>query len=213
MATDNIPTVSATLRLEPCIYSLSSEPPTLHLEVTSYHNGPVTTLIDNLSPRWMLRNGTALIVTDLVNDCTVEQTKRRPCRIPPPSKTSVPLIESQLCTLYPKQPLLISAPFFIRFRQQSALLHATDPIQAVGIEMDERSGNVHPLVPGHKYKVSLSKDEHLRWDSIRWWRYGTKEEVLKRELDGRAVRYGNSPNGVIAVDTSRVAPIVFTCTE
>ncbi|KAI1170792.1 hypothetical protein F4777DRAFT_567785 [Nemania sp. FL0916] len=205
MAAENIPRVSATLRLEPCAYSLS-KPPTLHLEITSYHNSPITIFADDLSPEWMLRNGTALIIMDLAGDRVVEQVKRRPCRIPPPSSVSVPLIESKLYTLYPEQPLILAAPFFINPKKQNNSSERD-------IETDERQSDDQPFIPGHRYKVSLSGHRHLPWDSIRWWEHGTKEEVLRRGPDGREVRYGNSPHGTIAVDISRIHPIVFECTE
>ncbi|KAI0398884.1 hypothetical protein F4802DRAFT_591719 [Xylaria palmicola] len=214
MAIEDIPRLSAMLRLEPATYSLSSEPSTLYLGITSYHNDPITILTENLSPQWMLRNGTALIITDLDNDCVVEQVKRRPCRIPPPTSVSVPLIESHLYTLYPEQPLVLSAPFSVRFKQQNqSPSTSTDPAQEWGSQTDRRSSSTQPFVPGHSYKVSLSGDRHLQWYSIRWWEYGTKEEVLARGLDRRVVRFGNGPHKPISVDISGINPIIFRCTE
>ncbi|KAI1111618.1 hypothetical protein F5Y14DRAFT_305140 [Nemania sp. NC0429] len=206
MATGDIPRVSAALYLKPSTYSLSSKPPTLHLEITSYHSSPITIFADRLSPEWMLRNGTALLITDLAGDRVVEQIKRKPCRIPPPSGVFVPLTESKLQTLYPEQPLVLAAPFSINFKRQNNSSESE-------ARKDERESSDRPLIPSHKYKVSLSGHRHLPWDSIRWWEYGMKDEVLGTGLDGREVRYGRSPHGTILVDTSQIDTIVFDCTE
>ncbi|KAI1108450.1 hypothetical protein F5Y14DRAFT_436163 [Nemania sp. NC0429] len=211
MAAEDIPKVSATLRLEPPIYSISSEPSTLHLEVTSHHHSPITILADNLSVHWMLYNGTAFIITDLASNRVVEQIKRVPTRTPLPSRFSVPVLDWQLYTLYPEEPLLLTGPFFLHFKQL--------PEKGPEMERDWVSimggspSSAQPLLLEHRYMISLSGDEYMRWDKIRWWEYGTKEELLKRGLDGREVTYGAGPHGSISVDTSQIEPIVFKCTE
>ncbi|KAI1195864.1 hypothetical protein F5X97DRAFT_326093 [Nemania serpens] len=203
--------VSATLRLDPSTYSLSSEPPTLHLEVTSHYYAPITILADNLSLHWMLSNGTALVITDLSNNRIVEQRKRIPSRTPPPPRYPVSVMDWQLHTLFPGQPLLLSGHFSVPFKQSRENYH---PGQGCCSEID-RSPSIcaHPLIPGRRYKVSLSGDEHMRWDRIRWWQYGTKDELLDGYLDGREVTYGDGPHGSISIDTSRIDPIVFECAE
>ncbi|KAI1179714.1 hypothetical protein F4777DRAFT_396645 [Nemania sp. FL0916] len=218
MATESIPEVSATLRLEPSIYSLSSGPPTLCLELTSHHNCPITIITDRLGPGWMLRNGTALIITDLTSNCIIEQNKRKPCFIPPPPRVSVPLIESHICTLYPDQPQVFSAPFNVKFRhrlQNGSLVESSTLGRAQGEspDTDRTPSSDPPLVLGHRYMVSLSDDGHLPWHKIRWWEYGTKQELLERGLNGRTVKHGPAPHGGLHVEKLQIKPIIFTCTE
>lgn len=194
MANENMPQISATLGLDKSIYSISSnDPPELKLTVTSHHTEPITIFADDLSPRLMIRTGSVLTITDLSNNKIVKQTRRTHCRIPPPSHVAVPLEESQFHTLFPGQPLTLSAPF-----------------------QGSRSGTtagVDGLETGHRYMIGLSGSQRLQWNRICWWEYGTKEEILAKGLDGREVLYGKGPHEAILVDISAIEPIYLECKD
>lgn len=116
------------------------------------------------------------------------------CRIPLPSEVAIPLDESQLYTLYPGQPLTLSALF-------------------TGSSRPRTANGVDNLVPKHKYMITISGSQRLQWYRIRWWEYGTKEELLAKGLDGRQVRYGKGPHEPIEIDTTGIAeqPIYLEC--
>ncbi|KAI1365886.1 hypothetical protein F5Y08DRAFT_302893 [Xylaria arbuscula] len=173
-----IPRVSASLSLHPTTYSVSSdEPPHLNLTVTSHHNAAITIFADDLSPRLITHTGCALTITDLADGTVVKQTMRTHCRIPLPKRFAVPLDESQFHTLYPSQSLTFSAQF---------------------------TNGVDSLVPGHKYMIAVSRSQRLQWYRVRWWDFGTKEEVLAKGLDGRQVRYGKGPQEPIDIEITGI---------
>ena len=69
------PQVSASLSLNPTIYSVSSYAPAqLNLTITSHHTAAITIFADNLSPKLITRTGCALIVIDLADNAVVKQT-------------------------------------------------------------------------------------------------------------------------------------------
>ncbi|KAI1348767.1 hypothetical protein F5Y01DRAFT_291145 [Xylaria sp. FL0043] len=196
MDTD-VPEVAASLNRNPTMYSVSShEPLLLTLTVTSKYTHPITIFADDLSPRSMTQTGCALIITDLTNNTIVKQTKRTHCRIPLSKKVVVPLDESLFYTLHPSQPLTFSAPF-------------------TGSSTSRFSNGVDGLKPGHRYMITFSDSRRSQWNRIRWWEYGTKEEVLARGLDGREVRYGKGPHEPIEIDVSgiREKPIYLECMQ
>lgn len=195
MATDT-PQVSATLTLDSATYSVSSDkPPHLNLTITSHHKDAITIFADDLSPRLITQTSSALVITDLADNSIIKQTTRTNCRIPPPTKITVPLDESMFYTLYPGRPLTLSAPFTGSSKR---------PGTANGVDS---------LDPGHKYMITLSGSQRLQWYKIRWWEYGTKEEVLAKGLDGREVRYGKGPHEPIEIDIQgiREQPIYLDC--
>ncbi|KAI0454424.1 hypothetical protein F5B21DRAFT_475336 [Xylaria acuta] len=194
MASDT-PQVSASLSLNPTTYSVSSdEPPHLSLTITSQYTGAITIFADDLSPRLIVQTGCALVITDLADNTVVKQTTRTNCRIPLPQKVAVPLDESLFYTLYPNRPLTLSAPF-------------------AGSSKPRATNGVHSLQPGHKYMITLSGSQRLQWNRIRWWEYGTKDEMLAKGLDGREVRYGRGPHEPIEIDITSIPekPIYLHC--
>ena len=66
--------------------------------------------------------------------------------------------------------------------------------------------------------LQLAEDERVPWDTIRWWEYGMKEEVLHPEgaeggLDGRKVRFGTGPHEGIRLDFTAFRGVSFRCVE
>ena len=133
----------------------------------------------------------------------MRQRRSTRCKIPPPSKVAVPLNEQLFRTLLPGTPLVFSAPFY------STLLAKDDPNYAAG------GGGVDGLEPGHRYVLALADNPRVSWNFIRWWEYGTKEQVLRGEkkLDGRAVRFDPGPHEAIIIDSKSVRDVAFQCPE
>ncbi|KAI0549483.1 hypothetical protein F4679DRAFT_546272 [Xylaria curta] len=194
---NNTPRISASLCLDLDTYSVSSDiPPHLNLTITSHHTDAITIFADDLSPRLITQSGSALIITDLADNTVIKQTTRTNCRIPLPRKVAVSLDESLFYTLYPNRPLTLSTPFTAPSNRRTA-------------------NGVDSLRPGHKYMITLSGSQRLRWNEVRWWEFGTKEEVLAKGLDAREVRYGGGPHEPIEIDITGISekPIYLNCKQ
>lgn len=216
MESRSIPKISASLSIDPATHSFAnSQAPNLNLTITSQHTDPITIYADNPSPKTILTCA-ALTMTDLTTGSEVHQEKRTHCRIPPPTRIAVPLIERLFHTLLPNVPLTLSAPFTRdRTRTGGKPLAKHDPDYGGN---RQRSCGVDGLERGHRYAVSLASKPRVQWYVIRWWEYGTKEEVLRGDgeggsLDGRQVRYGRGPHESIVMDLTNIAVIEFECQE
>lgn len=223
-----LPKISISIRIDPSTHSFANpHPPTLHLTTTSHHPSPITIYADDLSPKLMLNCGD-FIITDLTTGGThIRQSIRTNCRIPPPTKVSVPLNESLFHTLLPNVPLTLSAPF-ARTGDNPKPLSKIDSVSAEA-ETDGRNSNessaarhgacgVDGLEPGHRYVLSLAIKPRVSWNVVRWWEYGTKEQVLRGDgdgahLDGRRVKWGPGPHPAIVVDMASVTDVEFECVE
>lgn len=213
------PIISASISITPATHSFSNQQaPTLNLIITSQHSDPITIYADDLRPSLMLACG-AFTITSLTNGCEIKQTVRTNCRIPPPSKVSVPLNEELFHTLLPKKPLTLSTPFSRRRPESGGRpLAKSDPDYAN--DRTARSGacGVDGLEPGNDYILNLASTSRVQWNIIRWWEYGTKEQVLHPEgnesaLDGRKVKFGRGPHEAITIDTTSIGPVTFQCRE
>ena len=170
----------------------------------------------------------AFIITDLTTGPTpIRQSIRTHCRIPPPTKIPVPLDESLFHTLLPNIPLTLSAPF-ARSGDKPKPLSKIDSVSAE-VESNARNGNdssaarhgacgVDGLEPGHRYRLSLASKPRVGWNVVRWWEYGTKEQVLGgngdgAQLDGRRVKWGPGPHPAIVLDIASVEGAEFECAE
>ncbi|KAK2756848.1 hypothetical protein FQN53_008548 [Emmonsiellopsis sp. PD_33] len=215
------PRLSTTLSLSPPKHSFSSsQAPSLNLTLTSHHSEPITIYADNLSPSLMLTSS-ALTITDLSTGQEVPQLKRTHCVIPPPSKVTVPLRKDLFYTLFPNTPVTFSAPFTrIRPGTGGKPLAASDPEYGSDPTAKRGACGVDGLEPGSRYILTLAANPRVRWDVIRWWEYGTKEQVLyggsasdEPVLNGRDVRFGNGPHEPIVVDLANVDYVTFECQE
>ena len=221
MEDDSVPKISVSIQIEPATHSFtSSQPPSLNLTITSHHPDPITIYADDLSPKLMLSCG-AFKITDLPTDAEIRQAVRTHCRIPPPTRIAVPLNESLFHTLLPNIPLTISAPF-TRSRTSTGdkPLSKHDPAYSHGSDSSARYGacGVDGLEPGNRYALRLASKPRMFWNVIRWWEYGTKEQVLGgkgdgAELDGRRVKWGPGPHPAIVVDMTSAEAVVFECRE
>ena len=86
---------------------------------------------------------------------------------------------------------------------------------------------VDGLEPGHRYLLSIAAENKSRvpWHVVRWWEFGTKEEVLSAGtatgdgdgdgggLDGRQVRFGPGPHEAIVIDSKTVGVVEFECRD
>ncbi|MCJ1425511.1 hypothetical protein MMC29_003411 [Sticta canariensis] len=213
------PKISASFSLSPATHSYaSSQAPNLNLTITSHHPNPITIYTDDLSPSLMLRCG-AFTITDLTTGSEVRQSCSTHCRIPPPSKVAVPLNEQLFHTLPLNTPLTLSAPFTrSRTSTDDKPLAKDDPNYTSHRAAKHGICGVDGLEPGHNYALSLANNSRISWNIIRWWEYGTKEQVLhkdgsERKLNGRAVKFGPGPHEAIMVDSKSVGVIAFQCQE
>ena len=219
MATHSVPEISASLSVYPVTHHFSYlEAPNLNLKITSQHPDPITIYADDLSPHLMLSCG-ALVINDLTTGCVVPQSCRTCCRIPLPFKVAVALNERLFHTLLPNTPLTLSASF-TRSRTSTGgkPLAKHDPEYASDRSAKRGACSVDGLEPGHRYALSLAGKPRFYWNSIRWWEYGTKEQVLHVDgdrggLDGRQVKFGPGPHERILVDTASIGIVEFECRE
>lgn len=122
-------------------------------------------------------------------------------------------------TLLPNTPLILSAPF-ARSRTSTGgkPLAKHDPEYAGDFSAKRGACGVDGLEPGHRYTLSLAGKPRFFWNSIRWWDYGTKDQVLYADghrggLDGRKVKFGPGPHERILVDTASIGFVEFECGE
>lgn len=211
--------VLASIWIDPPTHS-SSDPqaPNLNITIISHHPEPITFYADNLDPKLMLQCG-AFIITELSTGMEVKQCCRAYCRIPPPSKAEVPLNEHLFRTLLPNTPLTLSTPFTPNRTNTGGVPLAKDDTQYA----NDRSAShgacgVDGLEPGHKYVLSLASKPRIFCNSIRWWEYGMKEQILQlnedgKGLDARRVRFDSGPHEPIQIDTGGIGYAHFDCTE
>ena len=185
------PKISASLSIDPQTLSFTDpQIPTLRVTLISHHLSPITVYADDLSPALMLTCG-AFTIDDLSNGTEVKQRVRTHCRIPPPTKVVVQLREDLFHTLLPETPVTFTTPF---------------------------SHHRFGLQAGHRYLLRPADVPRVPWKSVRWWEYGTKEEVLApdaagRRLDGRRVMWGKAPHEAIELDVDGDGYVYFECEE
>lgn len=158
----------------------------------------------------MLKIGAFTITT--ITGAEIHQVTSTGCRIPPNSKVIVTLDEDDFHTLLPNVLMTLSRPF-TRHREGGKPLAKNDPEYLSHMFAKYGVHGVDGLEVGGEYVLGLKEKPRVRWDHVRWWEYGTKEEVLGKGLDGRKVRYGKAPHEAIVVDRSGVEPVRFSCVE
>ncbi|KAK0514425.1 hypothetical protein JMJ35_003042 [Cladonia borealis] len=214
------PTISVSISITPATHSYANqEAPNLNLIITSHYSEPITIYADDLSPSLMLACG-AFTITCLNNGCEIGQACRTHCRIPPPTKVAVTLNEQLFHTLLPNEPITISAPFS-RNRPETGgkPLAKSDPNYVSDrVRASSSASGVDGLEPGNDYVLTLGDSPHVHWKTVRWWEYGTKEQVLhpddkENALDGRKVKWGRAPHEAIEIDTTSIGPVMFHCRE
>lgn len=213
------PIISASLSLSPSTHSYAkSQAPNLNLTITSHHPDPLTIYADDLSPKLMLTCG-AFSITDLTTGSEIRQSSSTRCRIPPPSKVAVTLNEQLFHTLLPNTPFALSTPF-TRSRTSTGgkPLARDDPDYTSDRSANHGACGVDGLEPGHNYALSLASNPRVLWDIVRWWEYGTKEQVLhpssdESKLDGRTVKFRPGPHEAIKIDSKSIGVIAFQCQE
>ena len=206
-----LPKILVSLNLDLPVHSFSSDKaPTLTVTITSLHEKPITIYGDELRPNLMITYG-AFKLIDLSTGDVVHHSRRRYCKIPPPTKVEVPLQEELLHTLMPNIPLSLSAPFGLdRKPLAGSDVDRKDPRASIG------AVGVDGLYPGHRYQLLAAEQPGINWNSIHWWEYGTKVEVLNSpsgKPDGREARYGHGPHPAIVIDPKSVSPIEFECID
>ncbi len=219
MANHSVLEISASLSVDPAMHSFAnSQAPNLNLTLTSQYPEPISIYADDVSPKLMLTCG-ALNITDATTGSEVRQSVQTHCCIPPPSKVAVPLNEDLFPTLLPNTPLILSTPF-TRSRKSTSgkALAKHDPDYTSDPSAKHGACGVDGLEPGHKYVLSLASKPRVPWDIIRWWEYGTKEQVLHKDgdragLDGRRVKFGPGRHEAIVVNSARFGFIEFECCE
>lgn len=219
MESQSRPGISVSLSLSPDTYALaSSQIPNLNITITSHYPVPITIYADDLSPSLMLKCG-AFIITSMTTGSEIKQIKSTHCRIPPPSKVAVPLNENLFHTLFPNIPLTLSAPLARNRTGTSGKPPGKDYLDYTSHRSAKYGAcGIDALEPGHKYALSLASNPRVWWDTIRWWEYGTKEQVLhvngnENKLDGRRVKFGPGPHEAIQVDRKSIRVVTFQCLE
>jgi hypothetical protein len=219
MKNQSIPKISASIAIDPVTHSFADDhAPNLNLTLTSYHPDPITIYVDDLSPRRMLDCG-AFTIIDLTAGNKVMQSRRTNCRFLPPTKVVVSLNESLFHTLDPNTPLVLSAPFTrSRANTGGKPLAKHDPNYESGFVGKSGACGVDGLEPGRRYGLSLANQSRIKWDSIRWWEYGTKTQVLRPDgdgpsLDARRVKFGRGLHPAIIIDFDSTRTVEFECRE
>lgn len=147
----------------------------------------------------------AFTIHDLRNGMEVPQVVRTSCRIEPPSKVQLKLDEVKFLTLQPSTPVTLSAPF----SRSSPPRAASDPAYT-----QKRACGVDGLEPGGHYLLTLENDTRSHWHHVRWWEFGTREEVLGGgDLDAREVMFRSGLHEPLDIDTSLARPVEFRCIE
>lgn len=217
MANHTQPKISASLSLDPTTHSFSSsQAPKLNLTLLLDYHEPITIYADDLSPSLMVTCG-AFTIHYCSSGAEVKQNLRTLCRIPPPTKVPVNLDESLFHTLLPYTPFTLSSSF-TRKPESGKPRAASDPEYLGDRSARHGSCGVDGLEPGYDYVLSLAGQPRMFWHRIRWWEYGTKDDVLHpngaaKELDARKVKFSPGPYQPIEVDTSSLRPIEFRCEE
>jgi len=120
-------------------------------------------------------------------------------------------------TLLPDTPLSLSAPFTrSRTSNGGKPLAKDDPDYTSDRSAKHGACGVDGLEPGHDYVLNLASNSRVSWDIIRWWEYGTKEQILHAEgnesqSDGKAVKFGSGPHDAVMVDSTSFRAIAFQC--
>ncbi|KAG8528664.1 uncharacterized protein KY384_006351 [Bacidia gigantensis] len=208
------PLVSASLALNPRCHSYANYvAPSLILSIISHYDRPITIYADDLSPALMLKCGAFKIIS-LTSGAEFKQTVSTHCRFPPPTKVKVSYDEASFYTLYPNVPVTFSAPFTRkRDNNDGKPLPASHPDYSNHRYSTSGALGVDGLEPGDTYALTLAETPRVAWTFVRWWEYGTKEEVLRMDLDARKVKFDPGPHEPITVDTSGVKAVAFSCTE
>ena len=204
------PKVSASLSLSPMVFSETSAPK-LSLSITSHHSTPITIYAEDLSPTIMLKCGVLSIIS-LTTGAKIPQHSSRRCKIPLPFKVKIPLLEERFFTLAPELPVTFTEPFLpyrtvfedksLAMKKLAGSDHESATNRGYGVEGLVPDDYVLHLTPQSTWQVD--------WTHVRWWDYGTKEEVLSQGLDGRPFRYSPGPYEPLLIDTSPVTATLYT---
>ena len=213
------PQVSASISVDPAVHTFpDSSAPTLKLSIISHYSRPITIYADDLSPALMLKCG-AFKLSSLTTGADVKQSVSTHCRIPPPKHVEVRLDESFFYTLYPEVPVTFSTPF-TRKRDNNGgnPLPKTHPDYEDHRNAKFGAYGVDGLEPGHDYILTLADTPRIPWTVIRWWDFGTKEEILgasgsNPSLDAFKVKYKPGPHEAIMVGTDSAEPVHFSCRQ
>lgn len=207
------PRLSASISLDPRTHSFAdSQAPNLSITIVSRCPDPITIYADNLSPALILKCG-AFNITSFSSGSDVKQVVTTNCRFLPPSKVPVVLDEARFHTLYPDTPVTISTPFARKRDNVGKPLPGSHPEYNNHRSAKHGIYGVDGLEPGETYLLTLNGSPRVDWTSVRWWEYGTKEQLLCKDLDKLNVKFEHGPHEPIRVDITGCKPITFRCVE
>ena len=115
--------------------------------------------------------------------------------------------------------MTLSAPFNLNQVVSSEKpLTENDPQDGGESSASHETSGANELKIGHRYSLGLASVSRVNWRFVRWWEYGTKEEVLRpdgegRRLDGRRVAFERGPHEAIEIDVSAAGDVRFECVE
>ncbi|KAL8686699.1 MAG: hypothetical protein Q9218_006926 [Villophora microphyllina] len=180
MASTGVPEITITLSLSPTIYRFTNPtPPELTLIAVSDADRPFTVF----SQDTVLHLDTALrrrcfTITDLTAGVEVPQDLVKPYRAQPFRRTRGSGSERYFVTLEPGIPVILSTSFGPArdsYPQPNAFYKPDYPLDKNGDATVHVHG-VDGLIPGHRYCLSVAIEELQQ--SLWWWQWGTKDEVL-----------------------------------
>ncbi|KAK5115810.1 hypothetical protein LTR85_009404 [Meristemomyces frigidus] len=173
----HVPGITIHIAIEPTMYSVSqsAELPTLNLTVTLHASRPITvfTFPTALNLRLaLMRNNFCCDDMTTGEPVWLERTKG-PQR-PAVRRSKQSQDEKYFLELHPGQPTTVSYPFVLvsgwKHRGEAGPQGRGPELTSVYRGQEYRNF----LEPGHTYRFSLAEDQ-----SIDWWRYGTRNEVLE----------------------------------
>lgn len=171
------PTITISIAIEPASYSLSQskELPNLSITVQSHASRPITvfTFATVLNPRLALMRKNFYCVDEATGKPVWLERTKGPQR-PAFRRRLGDTDEQYFLELQPEQPTTITCPFVLasgwKHRGQTGPQGRTSEVSHVYLGREYQNF----LEPGHSYRFGIADDECLRW-----WRYGTKDEVLE----------------------------------
>ena len=195
----DLPKILVSAKLDPPVLSLSNKAASnLVLALISTHEKPITFFGDDVSPKVMLLYAAFK---------KFRPKHQRICFQPwahllqntPAHKSSSAMREHLFHTLMPNTPLGSSAPFAPNIKRLIKSHSDTDPHPPPHSSMH----GLAALPPGQWYLLVIDESTRIRWNYVRWWDYGTKDEVLNpggKKLDGRKVAHSLGPHPAIEIN-------------
>jgi hypothetical protein len=179
------PFISLDMAMDPSIYSVSSaELPNVSFSLTSHATHPITICTNGtvLSREKPFMHGKNYTATDITTNQRVWFSREYVQRAYSTRRQLGHRDEKHFLTLLPKVPVKITYPFspIMVWKRRDPSKSLTFTSRAPDYKGEEFR---RYFEPGHKYRFGIAYKQGIKGllepvQTILWWRYGTKEEVL-----------------------------------